>query len=306
MITRFKKILFFADGAKGELSALRRCYSVARHSGAALVVLGVVDEVSTNDVQLRPAINRIQQSMVDEREAELATLVANIEQGQTSSVAVSVEVVAGKDYVAVIRQALEGSFDIIIKAANATSVLQQALFGGTDMRLIHSAPCPVMILKPSRRKRWRNLLVAVDPRAETMQEAALNDDLLAMGVSIAKSESSKMNLLHVLEQSAAGRKHQVQSEFSELEESLKADAVRKLQLMAEGYEGFALGEHLLTGNPPATISGFVDDNGVDLLIMGSVGRSGMAGILVGNTAEKILRQVNCSVLVMKPGNWQAS
>ena len=34
--------------------------------------------------------------------------------------------------------------------------------------------------------------------------------------------------------------------------------------------------------------------------MGTVSRTGVTGFLIGNTAEKVLRQVDCSVLVVKP------
>ena len=50
---------------------------------------------------------------------------------------------------------------------------------------------------------------------------------------------------------------------------------------------------------------FVKKEEVDLLVMGSVGRAGLAGVVVGNTAEKILRQVACSILVIKPSGWTA-
>ena len=59
MITDFKKILFFADGAKGEGPALRLCYRLAKHNEAQLLILGVVDEVLTDDLQLRATLGRI-------------------------------------------------------------------------------------------------------------------------------------------------------------------------------------------------------------------------------------------------------
>ena len=39
---------------------------------------------------------------------------------------------------------------------------------------------------------------------------------------------------------------------------------------------------------------------VELIVMGTVSRTGVAGFLIGNTAEKILGQVDCSVLTVKP------
>ena len=44
----------------------------------------------------------------------------------------------------------------------------------------------------------------------------------------------------------------------------------------------------------------VAKKGVDLIVMGTVCRTGLAGFFVGNTAEDILQQVDCSVLALKP------
>jgi nucleotide-binding universal stress UspA family protein len=38
----------------------------------------------------------------------------------------------------------------------------------------------------------------------------------------------------------------------------------------------------------------------DLVVMGTVGRTGISGLFIGNTAEAILEQVRCSVLAIKP------
>ena len=40
--------------------------------------------------------------------------------------------------------------------------------------------------------------------------------------------------------------------------------------------------------------------GIDLVVMGTVARSGIAGMLIGNTAERVLRKLPCSVLAVKP------
>jgi nucleotide-binding universal stress UspA family protein len=39
---------------------------------------------------------------------------------------------------------------------------------------------------------------------------------------------------------------------------------------------------------------------VGLIVMGTVSRTGVAGLLIGNSAERILRRVDCSVLTVKP------
>ena len=58
--------------------------------------------------------------------------------------------------------------------------------------------------------------------------------------------------------------------------------------------------HLLKGEPDEVIPTFAKENDVDLIVMGTVARSGLSGMITGNTAERILNEVNCSVLAVKP------
>jgi nucleotide-binding universal stress UspA family protein len=59
-------------------------------------------------------------------------------------------------------------------------------------------------------------------------------------------------------------------------------------------------EHLLRGSPSREIPALAKRLEADLVVMGTVGRSGIPGLLMGNTAETILYQLDCSVLAIKP------
>ena len=58
--------------------------------------------------------------------------------------------------------------------------------------------------------------------------------------------------------------------------------------------------HLLKGEPADVIAEFAKAHRVDLIVMGTVARTGIPGLLIGNTAETILQRVDCSVLAVKP------
>ena len=58
--------------------------------------------------------------------------------------------------------------------------------------------------------------------------------------------------------------------------------------------------HLVKGDPRAVIADFAASHHIDLLVVGSVGRSGVAGRIIGNTAESVMTQLPCSMLVIKP------
>lgn len=58
--------------------------------------------------------------------------------------------------------------------------------------------------------------------------------------------------------------------------------------------------HLLKGDPADVIADLAKTGRVDLIVMGTVARTGIPGLLIGNTAETILQRVDCSVLAVKP------
>lgn len=64
--------------------------------------------------------------------------------------------------------------------------------------------------------------------------------------------------------------------------------------------GIDLQQHLVRGRPSDLIVSFAQDNDVGLLVMGTVGRTGIPGLLIGNTAERVIDLVRCSILALKP------
>jgi hypothetical protein len=57
---------------------------------------------------------------------------------------------------------------------------------------------------------------------------------------------------------------------------------------------------LIEGEPERAIPHFIDRNGIDLVVMGTVARSGIRGLVMGNTAERVLQRLRGSVLAVKP------
>lgn len=236
MANKVRKILFYADGTKGELNALNRAHTFARSVGAELLVMGVVKEVSTSDVRLQKSINQIQKTLIYDRGIELDTLIACIKAEKANRVPMKKLVVPGKDY---------------------------------------------------------------------LEVANLNNRLLEVGVSISEAEGAELDLLYVLEHPLEDEKSTHKDAYKDLEQSLKADAERRLGELAEDTSGLKLSDHVLKGKPHTAIAKYVANNNIDLLVMGSVARSGLPGLLVGNTAERILNHIGCSVLVVKPDGWKS-
>jgi nucleotide-binding universal stress UspA family protein len=54
------------------------------------------------------------------------------------------------------------------------------------------------------------------------------------------------------------------------------------------------------------ISRFVESNGIDVVVMGTVARTGVAGLVMGNTAERVFQRLRGSVFAVKPPGFQTS
>jgi nucleotide-binding universal stress UspA family protein len=65
-------------------------------------------------------------------------------------------------------------------------------------------------------------------------------------------------------------------------------------------EGHEIQKHILKGEPDRLIPEMSEKLAADVVVMGTVARTGLDGVLIGNTAENVLQQIGRSVLAVKP------
>lgn len=79
---------------------------------------------------------------------------------------------------------------------------------------------------------------------------------------------------------------------------------RELESVAATVTDLPIETHVLGGEPGPAIVAIANDCDVDLIVMGTHGRSGLRRMLMGSVAEYVLRHAGCPVLTMKPGTEQ--
>lgn len=305
----FKKILFFADGAKGEKIALQRAAELALHNKASLTVMDVVAEVDSNDVRLKPTLKRLQQALIKERKTALELLVKELTP-QSGTLPIKIYVTAGKNYIGVIQTIIQKRFDLLVKSANKHNAVAATLFGNTDISLLRKCPCPVWIIKPSRKKRIDTILAAVD-LTETSEAKQLAGQILNLSAGLAQLEKSDLHVLNVWQPNFEPHVRTLISrqEYANMMKMLKDNSRASLRALIQGTPGLpvngAMSQHLEKGHAEVVIPKFVKDHKIDLLVMGTMSRTGIPGFLIGNTAEKVLDTVDCSVLTLKPSGFKS-
>ena len=209
--------------------------------------------------------------------------------------------------VCIIQEALTHHNDLIIKEAEPLSEGAEG-FKAIDMTLLRKSPSPVWLHRPiSKPRDKRRIAVAVDPMTTTPEQETLARRLLELSRSIADTCDSRLHIIscweHYLE-NYLNSNVWIQVEEAQLENEVslaKAKHAQALQRLIE--ESGISGEtviHQLHGKPDNKIPECVDEVEIDVLVMGTLARTGISGFVIGNTAENILQSINCSLVALKP------
>ena len=298
LLKRLQKILVPIDTRARRSAALDRAVQLAEHSGARLKLIEIVSELPPQLCVPSYGYPALKDTLANEKGQRLNALVQKLSERGLKA---DSEVFYGKPYLEIIREALRNGHDLVIKDAENGG--PSRLFGATDMRLFRKCPSPVWIVRPARVRRHRRVLAAVDPAAEPRHAEQLNLKILGMAASLSAFEEGELHVVHAWD-AAPG----------ESADGLPADVRRKIardtkrqarsmldSLLASANLKIARNRiHLLEGEPGAVIRDFANTHAADILVMGTVVRTGIEGFFIGNTAERILGQVRCSVLAVKP------
>lgn len=310
---RFSNILLVADERTDYSAALKRGAALARNNQARLTVCAIVDtvpsEVRMGIITITPReVLDVATAMKQEWLEDTVNSVA------TDGVSIDTRVLVGKPFIEIIRQVLRNDHDLIIKCADADSSLQELLFSSTDKHLMRKCPCPVWIIKPTERQKYVRILAAVDQDPEEPIKDALNRQILEMSTSMALAEYSEAHIVHAWEvfDDAVLRSHNWDFSEAEFEAMLEEEATRRrrwLENLVMNYGTSAdmnnadvvdIHLHVVKGPAQFVVSELARELAVDLVVMGTVARTGIDGFFMGNTAESILGQLDCSVLTIKP------
>jgi nucleotide-binding universal stress UspA family protein len=304
----FKNILFLSNPDIDQHAALSRARSLARQPGARIALMSVVKELPDNLEMAVPATTpeALQASVVADHRAQTQALAKDL---SNEGVEARALVAVGTQFVEVIREVLRSQHDLVVLAADSRLNLKDRLFGSTSMHLMRKCPCPVWVVKRGAAGACRRILVAVDTGGDAFQsrKRSLNPMLLQLGSALARADNSE---LHVVQAWSVVHEGYLQvraglgdAGIRKLREHTKRDYARKLGLLLRdaGLDGFPhLVTHLKRGEPAEVITRLATELETDLLVMGTVCRTGLAGLLIGNTAEEVLGAVDCSVLTIKP------
>ncbi|ELZ22365.1 universal stress protein UspA-like protein [Halosimplex carlsbadense 2-9-1] len=290
----YETILVATDGSAHAERAARHAVSLAESFDATVTVLGVAD--------LQRAAGAFSAGGIDDefRERVRAGSESAVEDAAALAddrVPVETAVVDGDPAEAIVDYADDEEFDAVAMGTHGRRGLSRLVFGSVARYVVRHTTRPVLTARETDGDPvtdYDDVLVPTDGSDAT--EAAVDH-----GLAIADAFGATVHAVNIVDLSGMAAGSGVEPPTQQLERYTEAgeaavDAVAERAHEA-GLDAVTSVEH---GFPAADLLGYVDEAGVDLVAMGTHGRTGIDRVLLGSTTERILSQSPVPVVAVHP------
>jgi nucleotide-binding universal stress UspA family protein len=275
----YNHILFPTDGSDPAESVLEFALQIASEHEATIHVLNVADTG-------RDGVTSVRGDVIDVLEDEGQRIVAAAaRRARDRGVSVVSEVVQGDPYRAIVDYAEQSHVDCIVMPTHGRRGIHRFLLGSVTERVINSAAVPVITVNPERDRPLtyppRRVLVPTDGS----RGAAL---ALREGVEVANATGATLHLLHVVETGNLGP--DARSVLGGGELTARANEI--IAEATEQVEDSSLGpvtSVIERGDPSKVIRNYVDENEIDLAVLGTHGRTDFSRYVMGGVSAKLVR-----------------
>lgn len=303
-----RPLLLLTEGSDAQ-PALERALRVARGEGAELTVLGIAEPEPADASTYADGGDGVHAEAARQLAALGDTAATLAAAARAAGLPAEHGVVRGVVQRVAVEAAVRGSHDLILKVADHEPGSRLA-HGALDRQLLRKCPAPLWLEQARAPRQLRRILVAVNPDPNAPEDCDLALDLLASAAAVAAADSAELHVLHAWKLFGEGRPTSAPAGDTMVTPLLGAALNRhasylEAALSASGLTDRPLQRHLVHQRASQAILAALRAQPFDLLVIGTVGRTGIAGFFIGNTAEKVLPEVDCSILARKPSGFRS-
>lgn len=280
----FTDILVPTDGSDQAERALAHGAELARRYGGTLHLLQVVDVVHLGRVSAVP----------EERDAATENLEALQSEYGGNGLAVRTTVAEGAPDEEILAYTDEHEVDTVVMGTHGRTGLRRHVLGSIAEKVVRLSDVPVLTVGHVGDGDWApydDVLVPTD--GSEGAEAAVG-----RGVDIAATFDATLHSLSVVDTSALGIDVRSSSIMDSLEERAKTALEHVSDLADAGGVEQSKGS-VGYGNPYLTVLTYVEEHDIDLVVMGTHGRTGIDRYLLGSVAEKLVRTSPAPVMTVR-------
>ncbi len=213
----------------------------------------------------------------------------------------------GRPFEEICRLARDRDIDLIVISTRGNTGLKHLALGSTAERVVRYSPCPVLVVhggypkqqtgangKSPRKARFKKILVPIDFSACSMKG-------LAYAMALAKEFDAALVLLHSVQlQYYVSNDEYSRYDMPLLMRQTEKFARKQMRNLVQktDWKGIKVKPSLQIGHAGDQICARAEDYGTDLIVTSTHGTTGLAHILLGSTAEYVVRHAPCPVLVV--------
>ncbi|WP_354624789.1 universal stress protein UspE [Psychromonas sp. MME2] len=299
----YHNLLVFIDPTKMQQAALERAADIAEKVENVKITLFLCcydlsyEMTSLSSIEERQAMRNI---VIKENKDWLETVALPY---QEKGLNIACEVIwHNRPFQAAIIEVLKNNYDLVIKSTHQHSKLSAILFTPTDWNLLRKCPVPVLLVKHHKWPEKGKILCAISCKSiQDDEHNQLNKLILSEAKTMANVINAEVHIVNAYPSPPMN----IMLELPEFDPVNYEDGLKKfhettLNEYAQEYKISKQRTHLMQGLPEDVISEVAKEIDAELVILGTVGRSGLSATLLGHTAEQVIDNLNCDLLALKP------
>ena len=268
---KVNKILVVFDPTTDTQIALERAALIAKHEGSEIFLFSCIHSKLPKSADKKVEIDRLMSAQSDILAAAIKPLIE-------AGIQVTTEIKWKKDwYEAVVKASVRSGADAVIKASHSHSATQRLFKNTSDWTLIRQCDCPVLLVKQRPTGEGRKVLAAVNMRGDKDSYEAINTNILEFCKRYTEADTAEVHFLNA---------HVDLSSRPDRGSMIRACGV------ASDYV------HIKMGEPSKVIVECADELDANLVVIGNSARTGLAAAVNSNTAERVVDDLKCDLLVI--------
>jgi len=303
---KFTKILAVIDPAAAEQKSLTRAILLASKTGASVTAFLTIYDFSYELTTMLSIDERecMRQAVVDDRTDWLTNVVedaANIE-----SVCLDLKVVwHNRPFESILYEVIDNNYDLVVKGTNQHDTLKSVIFTPTDWHILRKSPVPVLLVKDHDWQDNEQIIAALNIGSQDAEHISLNQKITESAIYFAQILKGQVHLVN----SYPGTPVNIAIEIPEFNpqnynKTIEQHHKKAMQEHATKFQLAPENSHVEEGLPEEVIQQVASSIDAELVIIGTVGRTGISATLIGNTAEHVIDVLNCDVLAIKPNDFK--
>lgn len=302
-----RNILVIVDPTAQQQPAVSKGAILAKQLSARLDLF-VCETKAARNLRLGRHLRLSPQAPFDEKVAPW--LEALTEPQRRQGIEVTTEVaIADPLHTALVERVKYTCAELVIKDTHHHAVAQRTFLTNTDWELIRGCPVPLLLVKPTPWSPAHRIGAALDPGHVDDKPRLLDRCILEEAARFAQALGGEVHPIHAYIPAAMITAAAVSVPPLVIDipaGALEEERKQKLKELTALISDCRLPEkniHLQTGGTTEVLCRLAREVGIDIMAMGALSRRGVKRILIGSTAENVLEQLPCDLLVVKSPNF---